>query len=160
MRYSSGRLNFRSSRSVTTRPRPIFLRYPQRVPQAFSLPQRPSDLPQTCPCGSETSGSSLTRSSSQPDLTFTTQSSCDRLSRPVGGELWVTVKAGSFSGMSVIRLWCYLCPGTKDQISKLVLLHAKTTARVAVRLAAAEFNLEAHSGDDIAAELCLCLVGG
>ena len=86
------------------------------------------------------------RSSSQPDLTL-------------GGGWWALGGAGgggeSRGLVSVIRVWRSLGPEAKDQVSKLVALHPRTTARAAVRLAAIEFNIDL---EDAATEFCLCLV--
>lgn len=60
------------------------------------------------------------------------------------------------SSVSVIRVWRSLGAEPKDQVSKLVRLSPRTSAREAVHLAAQEFNID-HP-EDIAAEFCLCLV--
>ena len=62
---------------------------------------------------------------------------------------------GEGGGLSVIRVWRSLGPESKDQISKLVPIYPRTTARAAVRLAAIEFNIDL---DDAAMDFCLCLV--
>lgn len=145
----------------------VSLRYPPGVPQLRSPlpPARPSATaetplpPSTSPCSSSSSG--LTRSSSQPDLTVTGASGRSRGDQPQGrvppcsGAFFAAVGMGEAGGLSVIRVWRSLGAEAKDQVSKLVPLYPRTTARTAVRLAAQEFSIDL---DDVAAEFCLCLV--
>ncbi|KAM7533597.1 hypothetical protein Aperf_G00000120978 [Anoplocephala perfoliata] len=141
----------------------VSLRYPPGTPQLRTpLPtaKTPGEAPPPLSSATKSSSSSgLTRSSSQPDLLTLGGGSKPDHARsvwPASGWGESGGSNGGNCGVCVIRVWRSLGAEAKDQVSKLVRLHPRTTAREAVHLAAQEFNID-HP-EDVAAEFCLCLV--